>query len=338
MKFSLKLAFIVFFVTLFLGGCAQKVRIKALQPAQVGAMASKKKIAISNFKNDKYGLSGKIESQIAKHKLDEKRYFTVVSRKDLSKVISEQDLQSSELMDEKTTTRIGKLIGAQAVVSGEISSSSATTSKYLSDRKKCLEYVKNKCVSYKYYKVVCNKIKAEVSANINILNVETGSIIYGDMINKEYNADSCTSTKILSKGQALNRLTTAIASEFVYKLTPNYIYFNVSLIDEIELENVTDKQEETFENILAYINVGRMDKSEKMLRSLLDEVNGQSYVVAYTFGVVNEAQGKFDEAKTLYVMADELAVSPVDEINYAIVRIDKLISKREEAKQQMNAK
>lgn len=144
--------------------------------------------------------------------------------------------------------------------------------------------------------------------------------------------------QILSKGQALNRLTTDIANEFVYKLTPHYIYFSVSMLDKIELDNITDKQEKDFENSLKYIEAGRMDKAEKMLQGLLDQVDGKSYVIAYAFGVVNEAQGKFDEAKKIYAMADDLTVEPVDEINLAVTRIDRLISKREEAKKQMNAK
>ncbi len=338
MKSSLKLLLRASAVVLLMSGCTQKVRIKALDPAQVAEMATKKKVAISSFKNDKYGLSGKIESQIAKHKLDKKRYFTVVSRKDLNKIMAEQKLQSSELMDEATVTKVGKMIGAQAVINGEIASATAQSGRYREERKKCLKYVKDRCVQYKYYTVVCETTQAEVSANINIVDVETGSIIYGDMLNKEYNGDSCKNGRVLSKGQALNRLATAIASEFVYKLTPHYIYFNVALLDKIELENVTKKQEKTFETSLVYIKAGRMDKAEKLLQGLLDELDGKSFVVVYVLGVVNEAQGKFDKAKKLYTMADDLTAEPVDEINLAITRIDKLISKRKEAKQQMNAK
>jgi len=337
MKLSLKLLLTASAVALLMSGCAQKVRIKALDPAEVGEMATKKKVAISSFKNDNQGLSGKIESQIARHQLDKQRYFTVVSRKDLNKVIAEQKLQSSELMDEATSTKVGKLIGAQAVINGEIASATASTDKYVEDREKCLKWTKEGCVRYKHYKVTCKTIQAEVSANLNIVNVETGSIIYGDTINKEYSGDSCRKA-ILSKGQALNRLTDAIASEFVYKLTPHYIYFNVALLDKIELKEVTKQQEKTFENALAYIKAGRMDKAEAMLQGLLDELNGKSYVVAFVYGVVQEAQGKLDDAKKMYAMADGLTVEPVEEINLALGRIDRSIAKREEAKKQMNAK
>jgi len=354
MNKSVRIVLCAFSLVILSSGCAQKVRIKALQPAEVGAMASKKKVAVSSFKNDHIGLSGKIEVEIAKQQLDKKRYFTVLSRKDMTKVIAEQQLQSSELMDAATSAKIGKLVGAQAIINGEVASANAESGSYMEDREKCLAYYKDGsgCAQYRYYKVKCNTTQAAVSANINIVDVETGAVIYGDTISKEYNGDSCKAgqtnlglltldsgpKQILSKAQALNRLASAVANEFVYKLTPNYIYFSVSLLDSIELDNVTDAQAKKLEIALEYIKQARYDKAKKLLNSLMDNLDGKSYVVAYDLGVVYEATGDFDKAKDLYKVADELTVEPVAEINLAVNRIDKLIEKREEAKRQMNAK
>jgi len=354
MNNTIKLGLLTLVVSILATGCAQKVRIKALNPAEVGEMASKKKVAISNFKDDTVGLSGKIEAQISKQKLDKQRYFTVLSRKDMAKVISEQKLQSSELMDEATSAKVGKLIGAQAIINGEIASANAESSSYMEDREKCLQYYKDGsgCARYRYYKVKCDTTQATVSANINIVNVETGAIIYGDTLSKEYSADSCKAGKssfglitmdtgpkqILSKKQALNRLASAIAAEFVYKLTPNYVYFSVGLIEAIELEDATDAQNKKFEVALQYIKAARYDKSKKLLQGLMDELDGKSYAVAYVYGVIYEATGDFDKAKELYIVADDLTVEPVPEINLAMNRIDGLIEKRDEARKQMNAK
>lgn len=353
MKVSTKIILGTVAVASLFSGCAQKVQVKALQPAEVGAMASKKKVAVSDFKSDKVGLSGKIEAEIARQKLDKQRYFTVLSRKDMAKIISEQKLQSSELMDEETSSKVGKLIGAQAIINGEIASADAESGTYKEDREKCLKYYKDGsgCAQYRYYKVTCKTTQASVSANINIVNVETGSIIYGDTLSKDYSADSCKAgttnlglltvqgapKQILSKGQALNMLASKIASEFVYKLTPNYIYFSVALIDSIELENVTDAQEKKFEISLQYIEAARYDKAKQILEGLMNDFDAKSYAVAYNYGVTNEATGNFDKAKELYVMADQLTIEPVEEINLAINRIDNLIEKRDEARRQMNA-
>ena len=353
MNNSIKMGLLVLTVSILVTGCAQKVRIKALNPAEVGEMASKKKVAVSKFKNDSVGISGKIEAQISKQKLDKKRYFTVLSRKDMNKVIAEQKLQSSELMDESTTSKVGKLIGAQAIIGGEVSSATAESGSYMDDRKECVSYYEEGgCARYRYYKVKCNTTQASVAVNINIVNIETGSIIYGDTISKDYSADSCKagsinlglltlntgSKQILSKGQALNRLASSIASEFVYKLTPNYIYFNVTLIESIELEDVTEVQENKFARALEFIKAARYDKSKKILAGLMDDLDGKSYAVAYVYGVIHEATGDFNKAKELYSVADELTMEPVPEINLAINRIDGLIEKRDEARKQMNAK
>ncbi len=326
-------------IALMMTGCAQKVRVKALNPAKVGEMAAKKKVAITDFKNDTVGLSGKIEAQITKQKLDQKRYFTVLSRKDLTSVMKEQKLQSSELLDATTASKVGALVGAQAMVNGEISSANAESGSYQLDQKECLSYYKDGgCARWHFYKVTCSTTQAAVSASINIVDVENGSIIYADTISKNYNGDSCKSGRtVLSKQQALDRLANSIANEFVYKLSPHYIYFNVSLLDSIEIET-TDANNAALENALLYIKNGRMDKADKILSKLMDDTDGKSYVIAYDYGVVKEAQGQFDKAKELYTIADDLTTEPVAEINLAVTRITKLINKRDQARAQINKK
>lgn len=353
MNISIKLSLSVFAVAMLMSGCAQKIQIIALNPAEVGEMASMKKIAISKFKNDSLGLSGKIESEIAKHKLDNEKYFTVLSRQDMDKVIAEQKLQSSELMDNETSSKVGKLIGAQAIINGEIASANAESRTYQEDKEECLSYYKQGgCAKWRYYRVTCNTTQATASANLNIVNIETGALIYGDTISKEYSADSCKAGQtnlgllvlnsgpqtILSKAQALNKLASDIANEFVYKLTPHYVTFEVTLLEKLEMKKTTSEQDEQFENSLAYIKANRLDKAEELLRRLMDEFDGKSYVVAYNLGVVNEANGKYDDAKKYYSMADTLTIKPVDELNLAINRIDKLISKREKAEKQISSK
>jgi len=331
---------IAFLNLLFLTGCAQKVHIRAINPAEVSEMAVNKKVAVSQFRHDHIGMSGKIEAEIASQRIDNKRYFTLLSRKDMSKVLKEQKLQSSELMDETTTSRVGKIIGAQAIISGDVASANAESSHYYEDRQSCIKYDKEKgeCVRYRYYRVRCNTTQASVSVNINIIDVENASVIYGDTLSKEYSADSCQFgfSRVLSKGQALNRLASAIAKEFVYKLTPNYIYFDVSLLDSIEID-ATSTQEESFSNALKYIKYTRYDRAKKILDKLMEAFDGKSYVVAYDYGVVNEATGNFKKAEELYQLADDLTVEPVEEISVALKRIQELIQKKEEATAQMKA-
>ena len=329
----------LFSILILFSACAKQIRIKSLTPAEVSEMASKKKIAVSEFRDDHIGLSGKIESKIAKHKLDNSKIFTVVNRKDLQKIIAEHKLQSSELMDEKTSTEVGKLIGAEAIINGEIAFADSKTTRQREAREKCLKYVKDEgCVRYKHYTVICESIQASVSANLNIIDVETASVIYGDTISKEYNDRSCISGGILSDSQAINRLSEEIADEFVYRLTPHYNYFYVELLDSIELDDISDENEDMFEAAISYIEAGRMKKADEILLRLMNELHSKSYVVAYVYGVVKESLGELDDAKELYKIADNLTYEPVKEINRALIRIEKLIDEKKELGRYMDAK
>lgn len=320
-------------------GCAQKVYIKALSPASVTEMANNKKVAVGKFKNDTTGLSAKVESNIASYKLEGKKYFQVVNRKDIDKILEEQKLQSSDFIDEKTTTRIGKIIGAQAIINGEVITATGKEGKYVETRKRCKKYSKEKkeCIKYEYYKVLCHKTDSTLSANINILDVESGSVIHSDHFTKRYKADSCKKYgDILNSNEALSSLSEIIANDFVNKLAPKYVYFKVLLLDEIELDS-SYKQDDMLDNALKYIEAKRMDKAEIILTDLLDAFDGQSYVLAYDLGVVKESIGKYQEAKNLYSLADEITNEPIDEINTALLRINRIIKDKHEAKRQIDA-
>ena len=356
MKNTIKLITFLSTIVLLFTSCSQQVQIRALNPAQVSEMAFKKKIAVSKFAHDRIGVSGKIEAEIAKQKINNKRYFTLLSRRDMSKVLKEQKLQSSELMDEKTSARVGKLIGAQAIISGEVASANAESNVYYEDREKCIKYAKDseghyQCVRHRYYRVKCDTTQASVGVNINIVDVETGVVIYGDTINRDYSADSCKKgnadfgfvvykgapVQILSKGQALNYLASSIAKNFVYMLTPNYIYFTVNLLDSLD-RSASSAESERFSASLKSIEMGRYEKARKLLERLMDAFDGKSYVVAYDYGVVYEATGNLAKAKELYILADDLTLEPNEEISLALNRIDRLIEKNREASRQLNAR
>ncbi|WP_373071616.1 CsgG/HfaB family protein [Sulfurimonas sp.] len=331
--------FFIISITLFFSGCAQKVYIQALIPANVTDMANNKKVAVGEFKNDSTGLSTKVESNIASYMLNGKKYFEVLNRKNIDQIIKEQKLQSSDLIDEKTAIRVGKIVGAQAIINGQETSSSAKEGKYKEKRKRCKKYSKEKkeCVKYEYYTVTCHTTDATLSANINILALESASVIHSDYFTKRYKANSCKNYgDILNSVQALQSLSKTIAYEFVSQLAPKYVHFRVTLLDDIDLD-ASDEQEKKLENALKYIEAKRMDKAELILSDLLDEFEGQSYVVAYNLAVVKEAFGKYQEAKNLYDLSDEIANEPIDEINAAVIRIKKIIKDKNEAKRQIDA-
>lgn len=329
---------------LIFAGCSQKVEITALAPAKVASIAQARRIAVMPFKNDRVGLSGEITALLSSQSVDSKPYFTVVSRQGLSQIIAEQKLQSSQLIDTKTATKIGELIGAQALVTGDVGMQNATSRRYYQDRQECLNFSKDgsKCLLWRFYTVTCHVTKATILANINIVNVQTGSIIYSDSLTKNYSGDSChprypfyARRRVLSKAQALNMLSLQIAREFVSDLTPHYVHFSVKLLDDIKID-ATDKQSDSLKNALLFIKAGRLHKARTILQRLMFELHGKSYVVAYDLGVVDEALGKLQDARQLYRQADSLVNKPVPALDAAIVRINKLIEQKKIAVSQLD--
>jgi len=321
-------------ILLFLGGCAQKVKVRALEPAEIDRVAYTKRIAITNFKNDRVGLAGKIEAKLAKFQIDGKSYFRVISRDDLDKVIQEQKLQSSGLVDEKTAVKLGQIVGAQAIISGRVSTPTKQDSYFYEERIKCADL---KCKKLVTYQVRCMKRLFSLSADLKIVDVAKTDIIYADTITKGAMYKHCSddSRALPSTEMAAQNLANQIADSFTYKLTPHYRNFEVSLLEDPDLD-YTDRQKKLLKVSLEYIQQGRLDKAEQFLTQLISSTGEKSYVAFYNLGVVKEAQGDYEAAKEYYEYADHLMIEPVEEINKAVVRINQLIAKRKKTLEQLN--
>lgn len=330
---------IVFFIVLiffsfFLTACSQTVRVQALEPAEVDRIALTKKIAITSFSNDRVGLATKIEAILAKHKLDNKKYFTLVSRNDFNKIIKEQKIQNSGLIDPSSVVEVGSLIGAQAIISGNVGSVGAKDTRFYENRYRCAD---KKCKETIVYRVRCTKRVVSLSAEIRIVDVLHGDIIYADTLSRDSVYKQCKddSRALPSVETASQNLASSIANSFTYKLLPHYRTFEVTLLEDPDLD-YTDEQEKFLEVSLEYIEHGRFDKAQQFLVKLIDATDQQSYVAFYNLGVVKEAEGNYIEAKEYYEAADNLMVEPVEEISQAYLRIKSLIAKRDRALMQMN--
>jgi len=326
--------FFFLIVLIEITGCSQKIDIKALVPAAVDRVAYTKKITVTKFSNDQVGLSNKIEANLASFRIDNKKYFTIVSRNDFDKIIREQRIQNSGLVDQETATEVGQLIGADAIISGNVSRPTSQDSYYNEKRVRCAD---KECKKLVYYLVRCKKRAVGLSAELRIVDVAKGDIIYADTLSKNATYRHCSddSNAIPSTEMAAQQLARSIAYSFTYKLTPHYRHFRVALLEDPDLD-YTDKQEKLLDVSLDYIEQGRYDKAEIFLKKLVDATASQSYVPFYNLGVISEAKGKYKEAKKYYAYADHLMVEPVEEINDAVKRIDVLIAERQKTREQIN--
>ena len=318
----------------FFTGCAQKVTVRALEPAKVDRVASTKIISVAPFKNDSVGLASKIEVNLATHKIDDKQYFTLVSRDNLNNILKEQRLQNSGLMDKKDALSVGKLIGAQAIISGRVHKLSSSDSYFYEKRARCAD---KKCKELIYYDIGCKKRVVALSAEVKIVDIERGDIIFAQTLQQTRSYQHCNddSNPIISKQHAGQEMASSLANKFTFKLLPHYRTFQVTLLDDPDLD-YSDKEKEYLEVSLKYIKQQRYDKAEQFLIKLIDSTKEKSYVAFYNLGVVKEVEGNYIEAKESYEVADKLMVEPVEEISKAYIRINRLISKKQKALSQLS--
>ncbi|MDQ7045295.1 MAG: CsgG/HfaB family protein [Sulfurimonas sp.] len=318
---------------IFMSGCAQKVKIKALNPAEIDRATSTKRIAVVTFKQDKVGLSSKIESNLSRFRIQNKSFFTMVSRSDINQVIKEQKLQNSGLIETGKIVEVGNLIGAQALISGSVGLPSMSDTYFYETRATCAN---KKCTELRYYKVRCTKRLISLSAEVKMVDIEQGDIIYSDSLSRSASYKHCRddSRVLPSKSSVAQNLATQIANDFTYKLTPHYVYFEVELLEKEDLD-FDDRQEQLLKSSLTYIKHNRLDKAERLLKELIDSTSQQSYVAFYNLGVVKEAQGDLQRAKSYYIQADNLTIEPVEVIDAAYMRIISTIDKHSQTSKQI---
>ena len=247
--------------------------------------------------------------------------------------MEEQKIQNSGLVDQETVVEIGNLIGAQAIISGNVGRVTSQDSYFYEGRSRCAD---KKCKELVCYKVQCKKRVVGLSAELRMVDISQGDIIYADTMNRSATYKHCSDDRraLPSREMAAQDLAESIANSFIYKLTPHYRNFRVALLEDPDLD-YNDKQEKLLEVSLAYIEQGRFDKAEQFLVELIDSTDSQSYVAFYNLGVVKEAEGNYAEAKEYYENADNLMVEPVEEINAAVIRINSLIEKRKQTQAQL---
>lgn len=310
--------------------CSQKVTVSALQPAEIAQASQTKKIAVTAFRTDYVNLADKIEASIASQSIDGKPYFTPINRSDLDKIIKEQKLQNSGLLEPSTVVEVGNLLGAQAIISGSVNKPSMKDDYYYVERTKCKD---DKCWKVR---VSCKKRTITLSAQIRMIDVSNAGIIYADTPSRKRQWSHCADdTRTLpSLNAGAQQLARSIANSFAYKLTPHYQNISVSLLEDPDLE-YDELQERLLKNALVYIEQKRYDKAQQLLERLVESTHQQSYVPLYDLGVLYEAQGNFSEAQHYYDAADALTIEPVEEINLAVNRIARLIKQEKVAQRQI---
>lgn len=341
--------FLLLAVALFtMASCAQPVAIKInfFEPAKYHEASKLREIAVLPFDGtDGAGFAAEIEGLISSVNIGEKRYFTLVDRMKLDRIISEMKFSQSALVDPANAANLGKMVGAKGIYTGVVTASNASDNLYTEDRTRCVQHeikydkkgrpYEGKCLRYERYKVKCIERIAIFSFVPKLIEVETGRVVYANTISQTAKASACEdSMKPLPSAVELIAKAKQSAKEiFRRDITPHYVTLEVKLMDA--KDGITSNQaEEKLKQGIDFAKVNRMDRAcELWAEARILSPNAPS--ILYNLGICAEVAGDLQQAYDLYRKADRLLSKPDDNINMAISRVLETMHKQKKLKEQL---
>ena len=232
--------------------------------------------------------------------------FQLVERSKLEKVLQEQKLGASGVIDDSQAAEIGKILGLDAIIVGGVS----YTHK---DEDKKLELVDKEG---KKNTTITRTRTVTVEARMKIVSVSTAQIL-GTTTAQQVADDAKINEKISGLSpvtelcdQALNK----VSWKLVNYIAPSFEY------KSFEMKKIKAYKEKLSE-AGDLIKEGDIDKAYKIYKAIF---NDDSYnpAAAYNVGVLNEAVGNYEKALECYSIAKELEPSESDYVN-AVTRAKK---------------
>ncbi len=336
------------FLALISGGCAQKIQLKALKSAEISDGAIKD-IAVLSFTNDTVSQSIKINSALQNLTINGEKYFNVVDRVNLEKIMVEKKLNDSGLVDLiHNDANIG-LKEIQTIATGEIALNTVQQSNYLEERtdyQTCTETATDKkgnsyCKKYRKYNMACVVNLYSLTTNVKFIKVADSKIIFARSFSKNSKASHCADdNNVLPSKEAVNtNLANEIADNLIKIIAPSYVYFTVTLLDDEDVD-LSREQSKTFQTALKLLKIERIDKANEILKQLNGALKNKSYVVLYNLGVTEEALGSIYEAYELYKKAENIAIEKnevIEELSTAIRRVKQNITEFEKTNKQLSS-
>lgn len=330
---------------LILSGCATKVRVNMLQPAQYHEASLTKSVAVLPFSGPGGSeFSAELESVLSGVGIDDKQYFTLVDRASVDKVISEMKFSQSGLVNEKTAVKLGRMVGAQGIYTGVVNRNNYDDSSYTEKRSTCTRYEQKRddkgntyrgaCLQWRNYQVRCTKRVAHFAVTPKLIDVTTGRVLYARNLSSMTDSTACEDQNpIQSEMVLLEKAKEQVKKEFRRDIAPYYITREISLKDATDGINSPEAKDK-LKRGMEYADKGRMDSACELWGEARNLASG-SYALLYNLGVCAESRGDLEAALSLYKQSDKILGKPDDDISLALSRASEAIKNSSKLKQQM---
>lgn len=331
---------------IFSAGCAVKVPVHMLKPANYHEAAMSKTVAVVPF--DGRGgreFASEIEGVLGSINIDDRQYFTLVDRTSLDKVMSEMKFSHSGLVDPSKAVELGKMVGAQGIYTGTVQRS-FKSSYYRENRQECARYEEykdkkgrtqqGKCLSYRRWNVNCTKNALTFVCNPKLVEVKTARVLYARNLSGYAEDGKCEDVGTpRSEGELLEAAKAQVKTGFRRDIAPYYETRMVKLMDSTD-GMASQEASEKLKQGITWAEKRRLDKACELWGEAAS-LTSTSYSLAYNLGVCAESRADVAAANRLYKKAEDLLGKHDDDVSQAVIRTAEAVKNAEKLSQQMKS-
>lgn len=259
---------------LVMAGCGPKtVTIMTVEPG-LKEIQGIQRLAVLDLTYEPQPDTGRNIANMIVAELDQTGTFVVMERSAVARVLQEQKFSTTSMVDAATASSIGKLLGVDGVVVGEV-------------------------VTFTSGRKAIGK-EASVRVNIRLVDVESGRVVTSDSIS----INTTRSESGEHEKEMLNRVAQMVAKQFIEKIAPHYVEREKYLLSTGGDAGTPNKRGITF----AANNL--WDKAQEQFEMAL-KINPHNGQVQNNLAVCHEHFGRLKEAIEAYELA--IGLDPDDQ-------------------------
>ena len=215
-------------------------------------------------------------------------FYQVIEREQLQKVLKEQRLSLSGALDEGSAAEVGRLLGLDVIIMGNVSYSGT-------DERSGSEYP-------------CLKRTVTAKGTMKMVSVETAQVVGTKSAEATVYMKKCSDARSSIPTQAVMAETALknLARKFTDYFAPGYQYIEYEF-EKVKLKEFKSKSKEA----MGFIENGDLDRAFPIAYAMF-EADSYNPKAAYNLGVIYEMVGSNVDALEYYTIAYELDYSNVN--------------------------
>ncbi|OYT17852.1 MAG: hypothetical protein B7C24_00280 [Bacteroidetes bacterium 4572_77] len=215
-------------------------------------------------------------------------FYQVMEREQLQKVMKEQRLSLSGTIDEGSAAEVGRLLGLDVIIMGNISYSSV-------DKRTGTDYP-------------CLKRTVTAKGTMKMVSVKTAQIVGTKSVEVSKYVKKCTDaqSEVPRANVIAESAMKEMASQFVNYFAPSYRLMKYDF-EKIKLKEFKQKGKEA----MAFVKKGELDRAFPIAYAMF-EADSYNPKTAYNLGILYEMVGSNKDAFEYYSMAYEMDYSNKD--------------------------